>query len=201
MMVIALLACDDDAVNGTYNAASADLSRFVVMQTTRGDITIELFPDKAPLTVANFRRYAKEGFYDGSLIHRVIDNFIIQGGMYNADFMPLEGTHAPIPNEAGNGLSNLRGTIGMARTNDPQSATSSFFINQKDNVFLDHHDDTNPGYGYAVFGRVVDGMDVVDAIATTPTGTRNGLNDVPLTPIVIRRVVMFRPPLFPSASG
>ena len=153
-----------------------------------GVIDIELFPKRAPVTVANFLRYASEGFYDSLIIHRVIPDFIIQGGGFTVTMAPRPATHGPIVNEAPHGLSNLRGTIAMARTSDPHSATSLFFINLKDNTFLDYRNDTTTGFGYAVFGRVVNEMDVVDDIAAVQTGALNGFNDVPITPIVIHGV-------------
>jgi len=189
-VVAALFACDEDST-GPHGPASPDSSRFAVIQTTMGNITVELDPEKAPLTVANFKRYASEHFYDGLIIHRVIPNFIIQGGVYDADLVLRPSTYPPIPNEAGNGLSNVRGTFSMARTSVVNSATSSFFINTRDNLFLDHKDDTPQGYGYTVFGKVVDGMGVVDTMAAVPTGSRNGFNDVPLTTILIQRVTVF----------
>jgi cyclophilin family peptidyl-prolyl cis-trans isomerase len=152
-----------------------------------GDFEIELFREEAPVSTDNFVRYVNSGFHDGLIIHRVIANFMIQGGMFDENLEQKLATYPPIQNEAGNGLQNLRGTISMARTSDPQSATSSFFINTKDNPFLDHKDNTPQGFGYAVFGRVISGMDVVDAIGVVPTGTMNGLNDVPLTPVSSRR--------------
>jgi cyclophilin family peptidyl-prolyl cis-trans isomerase len=186
-----LFACDDEST-GPHHPAAPDSSRFVFLQTTSGNITVELYPDKAPLTVANFRRYTTEHFYDRLIFHRVIANFMIQGGGFYANMTAKAATHPPIANEAGNGLSNVRGTISMARTIVVNSATSQFFINTKDNTFLDHHDDTPQGFGYAVFGRVVDGMDVVDAIDTLQTGTRNGFNDVPVTTVTIYRALLQR---------
>ena len=135
----------------------------VLMQTSKGDITIELDTEKAPLTVANFLGYVNEGFYDGTIFHRVIENFMIQGGGMTAG-MEQKKTKAPVKNEADNGLKNSRGTIAMARTQVVDSATAQFFINVVDNDFLDHQAKTPSGYGYAVFGRVIDGMDAVDAI-------------------------------------
>ncbi len=163
----------------------------VLMKTSQGEIELTLYPDKAPKTVANFLRYADEGFYEGTIFHRVIPNFMIQGGGYTVD-MRKKPTHAPIPNEAKNGLKNDRGTIAMARTSDPHSATSQFFINQKDNHFLDYPG--RDGWGYAVFGRVTRGMEVVDAIARVPTGVRNGMRDVPLEPVVIQSVTRIEEP-------
>jgi peptidyl-prolyl cis-trans isomerase B (cyclophilin B) len=194
VVLAALFACDDESTTGPNSPPAPDSSQYAVIQTTMGDITIELFPDKAPLTVANFRRYAADHFYDGLIFHRVIDNFVDQGGGFTADMVQRQPTHDPIPCEAGNGLSNDRYTVGMARTSVVNSATSQFFINLKDNTFLNHKDDTPQGFGYAVFGKVVKGMDVVDAIATVPTGSMNGYNDVPLTPIVMTHDARVRSP-------
>ena len=196
----ALFACDDEFSTGPHDPAGPDSSQYAVIQTTMGDITIELLPRDAPLTVVNFHRYATEHFYDGLIFHRVIQNFVIQAGAYDASLVLREPTHPPIPNEAGNGLSNLRGTVGMVRTFDPQTAQAQFFINHKDNFFLDHRDNTVERYGYAVFGRVVKGMDVVDAIAAVPTGAEGGLNDTPLTPVVMTRVIVHRALFEPHGS-
>ena len=150
-------------------------------QTTLGDFTIELFPKEAPTSVENFERYVREEFFDGLIFHRVIPGFMIQGGGMTPD-MSQKDNHAPIKNEATNGLKNERGSLSMARTNDINSATSQFFINLKDNDFLDH----KPGsYGYAVFAKVVDGMDVIDAIAAVKTGRRRGHDDVPVDDVLI----------------
>jgi peptidyl-prolyl cis-trans isomerase B (cyclophilin B) len=146
----------------------------VLMKTTKGDITLELYPDKAPITVENFLKYVDEQFYDGTIFHRVIEDFMIQGGGHTED-LTEKPSGPPIKNEADNRLSNDRGTIAMARTNEPHSATNQFFINHVDNSFLDHTAKTGEGYGYCVFGKVIQGMDVVDAIATVPTDR----NDVP----------------------
>jgi cyclophilin family peptidyl-prolyl cis-trans isomerase len=160
----------------------------VRMETSVGTITIELFPDKAPATVKNFLGYADEGFYNGTVFHRVIPGFMIQGGGYTPQ-MQEKPTHAPIKNEADNGLKNDRGTIAMARTSEPNSATSQFFINLKSNDFLNHTGKSLRGWGYAVFGKVISGMDVVDKIAAVTTGTHpKGLKDVPKTPVVIEKV-------------
>lgn len=156
----------------------------ITIATSRGNITIELFEDSAPVSCANFRQYAEDGFYDGTVFHRVIPGFMIQGGGLDVD-LSRKKTRAPIDNEAANGQSNRRGTLAMARTNEIHSATSQFFINLKDNAFLDHSD---RDFGYAVFGRVTDGMDVVDAIAQVPTETRGGHQDVPVDPVTIREV-------------
>ncbi|WP_425353093.1 peptidylprolyl isomerase [Thioflexithrix psekupsensis] len=160
----------------------------VVMQTSMGDIVLALDAEKSPKTVENFLRYVDEGFYAGTIFHRVIDGFMIQGGGYGEDFAEKE-THDPVMNEADNGLKNLRGTIAMARTPDPHSATAQFFINVKDNTFLDHQAKTAQGWGYTVFGQVIEGMEVVDAIKTTPTGSGGPFRtDVPETTVVIHRV-------------
>ncbi len=160
----------------------------VLMTTSMGDITLELDAEKAPKTVANFVRYAKEGHYDGLVFHRVIKDFMIQGGGYDSEYHQRK-THEPIENEARNGLKNDRGTIAMARTNDPHSATSQFFINHKDNDFLNFTPQRS--MGYAVFGKVTAGMDVVDAIAETPTGAIPPFGrDVPMTQVVIEKVTV-----------
>ncbi len=166
-------------------AFAADANPRVRLQTSKGDIVIELNASAAPATVANFLRYVKEGHYDGTIFHRVIPGFMIQGGGMTADFQDVKG-HEPIANEAGNGLSNARGTVAMARTSEVNSATDQFFINLVDNTFLDHRDETPRGFGYAVFGRVVEGMDVVDAIAAVPTGPAGPFrSDVPTETVKI----------------
>jgi peptidyl-prolyl cis-trans isomerase B (cyclophilin B) len=160
----------------------------VLMQTSMGDITLELYPEKAPKSVANFLQYVDDGFYDGTIFHRVINGFMIQGGGLTPD-MVKKPTRAPIINEADNGLRNTVGTIAMARTNDPHSATAQFFINVKNNSMLDHREKfSSRSWGYAVFGRVVDGMEVVGAIKTVKTGVRNGRGDVPLETVLIKKV-------------
>jgi peptidyl-prolyl cis-trans isomerase B (cyclophilin B) len=159
----------------------------VVMETSEGKITIELWKDKAPVTVENFLRYTDEDFYAGTIFHRVIDNFMIQGGGMTAD-MKQKTTHEPIKNEAAAALKNARGTIAMARTQVVDSATSQFFINVKDNDFLNHRDKTPRGFGYAVFGEVVEGMDVVDKIRKVKTTTAGPYRDVPEKPVVIKSV-------------
>lgn len=156
------------------------------MTTTLGNIDIELDYDNAPKSAANFEQYVKEGYFDGTLFHRVIDGFMIQGGGMLPDMSP-KPTRAPIENEANNGLKNLTGTLCMARTNDPHSATSQFFINVADNAFLDHTSPTTQGWGYCVFGKVVDGMDVVNEIKGKPTTTRAGHQDVPAEDIIIEK--------------
>ncbi len=157
----------------------------VLMETSKGNIELTLDQDKAPLSVANFLRYVDEGFYNNTIFHRVIPDFMIQGGGMDTDMQGKPG-HAPVKNEAKNGLKNQRGTIAMARTSDPHSATTQFFINHKDNTNLDYP--SFDGWGYAVFGKVSKGMDVVDAIAATPTSTKNGHRDVPVETILIKSV-------------
>ncbi len=159
-------------------------TKMVVIKTTLGDIKVELYPDLAPVTVENFLAYVRDGFYDGTVFHRVIPGFVIQGGGLTASLEP-KPTRPPIKNEAENGLHNERGTIAMARTADINSATSQFFINLANNRFLDHGE---RDYGYAVFGKVVEGMDVVDKIAQVPTTTKNGMQNVPVTPVVIETI-------------
>ena len=171
----------------TLTGAALAANPQVNLQTNKGLIVIELYPDQAPQSVANFLAYVDAGFYDGTIFHRVIPDFMIQGGGFTAD-LEKKATRDPIPNEADNGLKNERGTLAMARTNDPNSATAQFFINHKDNAFLDHSGKNPRGWGYAVFGRVTDGMSVVDAIATTPTGAKGMFpKDVPLETIVIEK--------------
>ncbi len=155
----------------------------VVFETTKGKLTIELYPKEAPITVENFLRYVNEGFYAGTVFHRVIPRFVIQGGGMDADMNRMK-THEPIKNEADNGLKNLRGTLSMARTNDPNSATSQFFINLVDNAALDK---SATSAGYAVFGKVVRGLDIVDAIAAVETTTKGQYKDVPVKPITVTK--------------
>jgi peptidyl-prolyl cis-trans isomerase B (cyclophilin B) len=157
----------------------------ITLHTNLGDITIELNPEKAPKTCANFKQYAEDGFYDGTIFHRVINNFMIQGGGLTAD-MKQKSTRAPIENEADNGLPNDTGTIAMARTSDPHSATAQFFINVKDNDFLNHSAKNSQGWGYCVFGKVTEGMDVVNKIKVVKTGAQ----DVPQETITIERVTV-----------
>ena len=160
----------------------------VRMETTKGVVVIELYPDKAPKTVENFLRYVNEGKYDGTIFHRVIKRFMNQGGGFTPDFKKVE-TFAPIKNEADNGLKNKRGTVAMARTGDPHSATNQFFVNTVDNAFLDHTSKTPRGWGYCVFATVVDGMDVMDRIAKVPTGANGPFQqDVPMEEILIQKV-------------
>ena len=153
-------------------------------ETSLGDFTIEFFEKEAPLTVANFLHYIDDGFFDGTIFHRVIPGFVIQGGGFTED-MTQKKTHPTVKNEADNGLQNSRGTLSMARTNDINSATSQFFVNLKDNGSLDH---SRGNFGYAVFARVTEGMDVVDKIAAVETGRKRGFDDVPAEPVIVKSV-------------
>ncbi len=162
----------------------------VELKTSRGDILLELYPDKAPKTVENFITYIKSGFYKGTVFHRVVDRFVIQGGGFTPD-LHAKPTLAAIPNEATNGLKNEPGTLAMARTNDPNSATSQFFINVERNLFLNHYKKEPDYYGYAVFGKVIKGMDIVQNISTSPTTAAGQFaSDVPIEPIVIEDVTL-----------
>lgn len=172
----------------TLSSATPVEAQTVRLNTTAGDIVLELDHDKAPKTVDNFVQYVKSGFYSGTIFHRVIDGFMIQGGGITAD-MREKQPRAPIPLESRNGLSNLRGTVAMARTAVPDSATSQFFINVRDNTGLDQPN-ARDGEGYAVFGHVVEGMDVVDKIKAVATGDRAGQQNVPLQPIVIKKATL-----------
>ena len=169
------------------SASAADKNPVVLMETSKGNIEIELDKQKAPITVDNFVGYVNDKFYDGTIFHRVIANFMIQGGGFD-EKMSQKPTKGPIKNEAGNGLLNKRGTIAMARTGVVDSATAQFFINVKDNEFLNHRDDTQQGYGYAVFGKVIEGMEVVDKIKEAKTGNKGGFQDVPVETVVIKSV-------------
>jgi cyclophilin family peptidyl-prolyl cis-trans isomerase len=160
----------------------------VHLETSKGVIVLELDPKAAPKTVENFLSYVRDGFYDGTIFHRVIKGFMIQGGGFTED-MQQKSTHAPITNEADNGLQNKRGTVAMARTMDPHSATAQFFINTVDNSFLDHKGKTSNGWGYCVFGKVVEGMNVVDVIESVSTTSKAGQRDVPATPVTIERAI------------
>lgn len=161
----------------------------VVLTTNMGDITINLFADKAPKTVENFLNYARSGFYDGTIFHRVIDGFMVQGGGFKAG-MEQKEVQAPIENEANNGVSNTTGTLAMARTPDPHSATAQFFINVNNNTFLDHTSETSQGWGYCVFGEVTQGMDIVEKMKGVATGSSGFHQDVPLEDIVIEKVTI-----------
>jgi len=157
-------------------------------ETSLGDFTIEFFDKEAPESVANFTRYIEEGFFDGTIFHRIVPGFVIQGGGFTED-MSQKKTKAPIKNEADNGLKNKRGTLSMARTNDINSATSQFFVNLKDNDFLDH---SRGNFGYAVFAKVTDGMNVVDKIAAVETGRKKGFDDVPVEAVTMKSVQLVK---------
>ncbi|MBT7312542.1 MAG: peptidyl-prolyl cis-trans isomerase [Halieaceae bacterium] len=159
----------------------------VTIATTVGQMTLELDADNAPKTVENFLAYASSGFYDGTIFHRVINNFMIQGGGFTTD-MEQKPTQAPVDNEANNGLKNERGTIAMARTQDPHSATAQFFINVQDNDFLNHTGENMQGWGYTVFGKITQGEDVLDKIRCVQTGSQGGHQDVPTEPIIIESI-------------
>jgi cyclophilin family peptidyl-prolyl cis-trans isomerase len=153
-------------------------------ETTLGDFSIEFFEKEAPQSVANFQKYIDDGFFDGTIFHRIVPGFVIQGGGFTED-MTQKKTHPPVKNEADNGLKNERGSLSMARTNDIHSATSQFFVNLKDNDFLDHK---RGNFGYAVFARVTDGMDVIDKIAAVETARKRGFDDVPVEAVIMKSV-------------
>jgi len=188
--VVLACGCDKKPGNAQADKKTVKIERNVVkaqsntvkLKTSMGDIVIELDEQAAPVTARNFLGYVEDGFYDGKIFHRVIRDFMIQGGGFTAE-MTQSKTRDPIINEAANGLKNDRGTIAMARTNDPNSATAQFFINHKNNDFLNYAGKNNPGY--AVFGKTIEGMDVVDAIASVRTTTQAGMSDVPAEPVVI----------------
>jgi cyclophilin family peptidyl-prolyl cis-trans isomerase len=177
-------------------AASAAEPR-VEFKTNLGIITVELYPDKAPQTVANFLQYARDGFYDGTIFHRVIPGFMIQGGGFTSDFEQRK-TRGPVRSEADNGLKNTVGTLAMARTPDPHSATAQFFINVAANAFLDFRAPSQQGYGYTVFGKVVDGMEVVNRISQVATGNRAPHQNVPVKAVVIERARLLEPASKPA---
>jgi peptidyl-prolyl cis-trans isomerase A (cyclophilin A) len=179
---LSLFLCGGAAAAETGPAAKNPV---VLMETSMGNVKIQLDAQKAPISVKNFLDYAGSGFYNGTIFHRVIPGFMIQGGGFTAD-MSQKPTKPPIKNEAGNGLKNDRGTIAMARTMVVDSATAQFFINVVDNAMLNHRDDSMQGYGYAVFGKVIEGMDVVDKIAKVKTGRQKGMGDVPETAVLIK---------------
>ena len=183
MMLVGIAALAMNAFSGTNGVVNATI------ETSLGSIELALDAAKAPVTVSNFVAYAKAGHYDGTVFHRVIRNFMIQGGGFTKDLQQKE-TRAPIRNEAANGLKNDRGTIAMARTMIVDSATSQFFINHKDNAFLNHTSNDMRGFGYAVFGKVTKGMEVVDKIAAVQTGFARGMGDVPVEPVVISKVTV-----------
>lgn len=187
------IACALLFSTATHAADKNNMSTTTIKLTTnQGEITLELDAEKAPNTVKNFVTYVKEGFYEGVIFHRIISNFMAQGGGFTTDFKQKD-THSPIENEADNGLKNDRGTIAMARTSDPHSATGQFFINLVDNDFLNHSSKTSQGWGYAVFGKVTEGMDVVDKMAAIPTGSGGMFpSDVPKEEVVIEKAEVIK---------
>ena len=189
-LLIALTSCVDVIENDEANNLMEKKMTQVTIKTSVGDIQLELNDEKAPITVENFKTIASSGYYEGTIFHRVINGFMIQGGGLTADMNNKSSGTGPIQNEANNGLPNDRGTIAMARTMDPHSATSQFFINHKDNSFLNHTGETSQGWGYAVFGKVTEGMEVVDKIADMPTGSSGAYQDVPEEVITIESVTI-----------
>ena len=179
-----------DQKNQTEYYPEEDQMSLITISTSAGEIHLELDADNAPITVANFLKLAEDGYYAGTIFHRIIEGFMVQGGGLDEDMTPKPTNTDPIQNEANNGLKNDRGTIAMARTMDPHSATGQFFINHKDNDFLNHTTETSQGWGYAVFGSVIDGMDVVDQIALSTTSTVGGYADAPLEPTIIHSVTV-----------
>ena len=190
--VIALLinSCTNETNEASVSQNKEGDMTAIIINTSHGDIKLELNKEKAPITTENFVAIAKSGYYEGTIFHRVINGFMIQGGGLNADMTNKSSGTAPIQNEANNGLPNDRGTVAMARTMDPHSATSQFFINHKDNSFLNHTGENPQGWGYAVFGKVTEGMDVVDKIADVTTGSSGSHQDVPVEVITIESVTV-----------
>lgn len=188
-LFLLILALPCQAVEPTVLQTAPKAAPQVIIQTNMGTIEVELNPEKAPITVKNFLRYVSSNFYDGTIFHRVMYGFMIQGGGFTKD-LDRKKTFDPIAIESSNGLKNDRGTIAMARTGDPNSATSQFFINTRDNYALNYSAPTMRGYGYTVFGKVVSGMDVVEKIEVVNTTTRGGLDDVPVRPIIIEKVTV-----------
>jgi len=189
-LLVALTSCVDVIENDEANNLMENKMTQVTIKTSVGDIQLELNDEKAPVTVENFKTIASSGYYEGTIFHRVINGFMIQGGGLTADMNNKSSGTGPIQNEANNGLPNDRGTIAMARTMDPHSATSQFFINHKDNAFLNHTGETSQGWGYAVFGMVTEGMDIVDQIAEVATGSSGAYQDVPEEVITIESVTI-----------
>ena len=187
--VIFFLSPSDQNDQATYYPQEDQMS-LVTISTSAGDIHLELDAENAPITVANFLQLAKDDYYNGTIFHRIIDGFMVQGGGLDENMAPKPTGTEPIQNEANNGLKNDRGTLAMARTMDPHSATGQFFINHKDNDFLNHTSETSQGWGYAVFGSVIDGMDIVDQIALSTTSTVGGYADAPLEPTIINSVTV-----------
>lgn len=199
MLILSLAACNDEDIpasnttvanntiaEATEQVVAEDIIETVVFETTAGNFTLALNSSKAPLSVANFLQYVNEGYYNGTIFHRVISNFMIQGGGFDAE-MIQKATKAAITNEADNGLQNTVGSIAMARTGMPHSATSQFFINVKNNTSLNHRSKNGSGWGYAVFGEVSEGMEVIEAIRVVATGSNSGHQNVPLEPVIVNR--------------
>ena len=192
-LILALLCAAPVLGKDAPVPAAAAKNPTVEIETTLGTITAELFATEAPISTKNFLEYANSGYYAGTVFHRIIPNFMVQGGGLTSELQPKPGAKPSIKNEAGNGLKNDRGTLAMARTGIVDSATSQFFINVANNDFLNHRDDTMSGYGYAVFGKVIKGMDVVDKIVTTPQEQKNSVfQNVPKTPVVIKSVKVLK---------
>ena len=188
--LLLLSSCGDRTSNKEIEKIMEKTMTQVTIKTSVGDIQLELNNEKAPITVENFKTIANSGYYEGTVFHRVINGFMVQGGGLTADMNNKSSGTSPIQNEASNGLSNDRGTIAMARTMDPHSATSQFFINHKDNGFLNHTGENSQGWGYAVFGAVTEGMEIVDQIAQVATGSSGGHQDVPVEVITIESVTI-----------
>jgi peptidyl-prolyl cis-trans isomerase A (cyclophilin A) len=191
LIVMATLACSAHAADAPKAVKAEGKNPIVLVSTSMGNIKLELFEKEAPISVKNFLGYVNSGFYSGTIFHRVIPDFMIQGGGFTTDYVE-KPTKAPIKNEAGNGLKNERGTLAMARTFIVDSASAQFFINVKDNTFLNHTSNTMQGFGYAVFGKVIEGMDVVDRIAAVPTGNRGEFSDVPVKEVVIKSIKVIK---------
>ena len=188
--LLLLSSCGDKTSNTEIENIKENTMTQAIIKTSVGDIKLELNDEKAPITVENFKTIAKSGYYEGTIFNRVINGFMVQGGGLTEDMNNKSSGTSPIQNEANNGLSNDRGTFAMARSMDPHSATSQFFINHKDNGFLNHTGENSQGWGYAVFGSVTEGMDIVDSIADVPTGSSGGYQDVPEDVITIESVTI-----------
>lgn len=189
LMIFSLTACNADTEKSESSTGVTMTNPTIKIETTKGDIILQLDSENAPNSTANFVQYVKDGFYDGTIFHRIIPDFMVQGGGMTPD-MSEKSNNAPIKNEANNGLKNDRGTVAMARTGDPHSATSQFFINVKNNDFLNFSSESMQGWGYAVFGKVVEGMDVVDAIVSVPRGRHGYHDDVPKESIIMNKVTI-----------
>lgn len=191
MLMTAFSIAQATTISTTPEGTTMSTNPKVLLKTNKGDITLEIDAEKAPKTAENFLNYVNDGFYDGTIFHRVINNFMVQGGGFEVGMKQKE-TQAPIENEANNGLKNEVYTIAMARTNDPHSATAQFFINIQNNDFLNHTNPTPNGWGYAVFGKVVDGTDVVDTIKTVKTGSKGFHQDVPVEDVIIESATVIQ---------